>query len=149
MEKLFQIQLNQKKQIHNQNEVTAKLESIVNYLGGDFMKNIDVEGILSKAQEMQGQFQKMQEEFVNKEIIGTAGIDDADQIFVKVVINGMRMVKSLYIGQGALEQETKVKIDLIIAAMNNATEKLNDEMQKEVKKIYKAPGMPSGETKTE
>jgi DNA-binding protein YbaB len=104
------------------------------------MKDINIEEILSKAKEMQGQFQKMQENFREKEIQGMAGIDDADQILVTATVDGMRMVKALHIGKGALEQDTQVLTDLIIGAINNATEKLNGEMQKEVKKIYATPG---------
>lgn len=103
------------------------------------MKDINVKEILGKAQEMQEQFQKMQEAFARKEIVGTAGIDDADQVFVKATIDGMRILKALYIGKGALEEDEKIMTDLIITAVNNATEKLNGEMQKEVKKIYEAP----------
>lgn len=105
----------------------------------DMMKDINVEEILGKAKEMQDQFQKMQQSFTHKEIHGFAGIDDADQLVVKVSIDGMRMLKSLSIGDGALEQPVNVMTDLIIGAVNNATEKLNEEMQKEVKKIYAAP----------
>lgn len=113
----------------------------------DLMKNINIEEILGKAQEMQGQFQKMQEAFAHKEIVGAAGIDDPDQIFVKAVIDGMRILKSLYIGEGALKADSKVMIDLVIAAVNNATEKLNEAMQTEVKKIYEAPRTPSSDAK--
>lgn len=101
------------------------------------MKDINFEEIINKAQEMQGQFKKMQEVFANREIVGTSGIDNKDQVFVKVTIDGIRMVKSLVIGQGALDDPI-VMTDLIIAAINHATEKLNEEMQKEVKKIYEA-----------
>jgi DNA-binding protein YbaB len=104
------------------------------------MKDINLEEILGKAKEMQDQFQKMQHDFSNKEIYGLAGIDDADQIFVKVMIDGARKVKTLTIGEGALEQSVSVLTDLIIGAVNNATEKLNGEMQQEMQKIYSAPG---------
>jgi len=114
------------------------------------MKDINIEEILGKAKEMQDQFQKMQQAFTHKEIHGMAGIDDTDQVVVKITIDGMRMVKALTIGEGALGQNSQVLVALIKGAVNNATEKLNEEMQKEVKKIYAAPGaLPGSEPKTD
>jgi len=108
------------------------------------MKDINIEEILNKAKDMQGQFQKMQETFTHKEIQGIAGIDDADQVVAKVTVDGMRKIKTLHIGDGALRQGKAVLADLIKGAVNNATDKLNEEMQREVKKIYAAPGMLPG-----
>ncbi len=110
------------------------------------MKDIKIEEILGKAKEMQDQFQRMQQEFRDKKIHGMAGIDDAEQIVVKATIDGMRMISDLHIGEGALTQDVKVLTDLVIGAINNATEKLNGEMQKEVKKIYATPSENQSET---
>jgi DNA-binding protein YbaB len=112
------------------------------------IKDINIEEVLAKATEMQSQFQDMQKNFTKKEIVGMAGAEDADKIFVKAKLDGMRMVKSLDVGEGAWAQARSVLLELIITAVNNATDKLNDVMQTEVKKIYSAPGMlPEGEQK--
>ncbi len=105
------------------------------------MKDINLEEILGKAKEMQDQFQKMQQEFTAKEIHGIAGIDDADQVFVKATIDGARKIKALTIGTGVPTENKNVLADLVMGAINNATEKLNLEMQTEMQKIYQAPGM--------
>jgi DNA-binding protein YbaB len=110
--------------------------------------NIDMKEILAKAQEMQEQFQKMQTNFAGKEIHGMAGVDDVDEVVVKVVLDGTRMVKKLFIGKGAKEQKTEVLIDLIVAAINSATEKLNGEMQNQVQSIYQSSGLPTDKPKS-
>lgn len=107
------------------------------------MKDFNIDDILGKAKEMQDQFQKMQHAFALKEIHGMAGIDDTDQVVVKVTLDGGRNVKKLVIGNGVWKEPHDVLIELVIAAINNATEKLNEEMQKEVQKIYAAPKLPS------
>jgi DNA-binding protein YbaB len=125
-----------------QHDYTPKEDKTMN------MKDINIEEILAKAKEMQEQFKEMQKNFTHTEIKGIAGIDDADQVVVKATLDGMRMIKSLMIGKGALEQDPKVLTDLIIAAINNATEKLNGAMEVEVKKIYATPdALPGSDSK--
>jgi hypothetical protein len=109
----------------------------------DMFNNIDMKDILNKAKEMQEQFQKMQEAFTAKEITGMAGVDDADGVCVKATIDGARMLKKLVIGEGAKEQKAEVLADLVIAAINDATNKLNTEMKNQVQSIYQASGVPS------
>ncbi len=106
------------------------------------MKDINLEEIMSKAKEIQDKFQQMQREFANKETTGMAGIKDADKIFVEATVDGSRSLKKLEVGDGVWEEEPQIRIDLIIAAVNNATEKLNGQMETEVKSLYEgAPGL--------
>ncbi len=107
------------------------------------MKNVNVEEILSKAQEMQGQFKQMQDAFSQKEINVTIGIKDVHEIWIDATIDGMRQVKKIVIGKGAIEQGAEALADLIKDAINKATIKLNEEMQKEVQSIYKSSGLPT------
>lgn len=121
------------------------------------MKNLNFKEILGKAHEMQSHFQDMQKAFEKTEILGTAGIEEEEeQIYVKALIDGKRRLKNLEIGEGAFKSGKEVMIELILNAVNNATEKLNEEieglnkkMQGEIKKIYNLPGMPGGEEEGE
>ena len=105
--------------------------------------NINMKDVIEKAKEMQDQFQQMRDQFTNKELQGMAGVDDEDKIYVRGTIDGARMLKSLEIGSGAKEQDVDVLSDLIILAINNATEKLNDEMKNQVQSIYQSNDLPS------
>ena len=131
MEKSFLTQFEQKKQTQ-----------ITNPPNGEPMKDINFEEIMNKAKEMQDKFQQMQKEFANKETIGLAGIKDTDKIFVEATIDGSRILKKLEVGEGVWQEDPKIRTDLIIAAINNATEKLNGQMQTEVKSLYEgAPNL--------
>ncbi len=100
------------------------------------MKDINLEEILSKAKEVQDKFQEIQKNFTEKRVTDIAGIENEEKIFVKATVDGTRLIKTLDIGDGAWQQGPKIIIELIITAINNATEKLNKQMQSEVKKLY-------------
>lgn len=85
---------------------------------------------------MQNKFESMQQDFSAIEIQGLAGIEDAEGLFVKVVITGDRKIKQLVIGDGIWKSGREACIELIIAAVNNATDKLAQEMQSRVKEVY-------------
>lgn len=101
-----------------------------------------LEFLKDKGQEMVEHFQKMQEELARKEVIGLGGVEDSDEIFVKVVINGLQECTKVVIGKGAAEEGTVVLADLTRAAINNAMEKVKTTMQGEVMKVYEKSGLP-------
>lgn len=105
----------------------------------DFMK--------SKGQDMVQHFQKMQQDLEKKEIVGIGGVEDEDEIFVKVVLNGLQECKreKCVIGKGAYDEGPAVISDLMAAAFNNAMEKLKGVMQSEVMDVYKKSNLPMGE----
>jgi DNA-binding protein YbaB len=101
-----------------------------------------LEFLKEKGQEMVQHFQKMQEELARKEVIGLGGVEDSDEIFVKVVINGLQECTKVTIGKGAAEEGIAVLADLTRAAINNAMEKVKSTMQGEVMKVYEKSGLP-------
>lgn len=102
----------------------------------DFMK--------SKGQDMVKHFQDMHQQLEKKEMTGVGGVEDADEIFVKVVLNGLQECKreKCVIGKGAYEEGPEVIVDLMAAAFNNAMEKLKAVMQTEVMDVYKKSNLP-------
>jgi DNA-binding protein YbaB len=111
------------------------------------MNNQVLEFLKDKGQEMVAHFQKMQEELARKEVIGIGGVEDSDEIFVKVVINGLQECTKVVIGKGASEEGTTVLADLTRAAINNAMEKVKTTMQGEVMKVYEKSGLPVTDNK--
>lgn len=108
----------------------------------DFLKD--------KGQEMVEHFQKMQEDLARREVHGIGGVEDSDQIFVKVSINGLQECKKVVIGDGALDEGKKVVEELTLAAVNDAMDKIKSTMQGEVMKVYEKSGLPlTGETDNE
>lgn len=104
----------------------------------DQMKNF----LENKGKDMAQHFQKMQENLANTRITGVGGIEDDEQIFVKVTVNGLQQVEKVEVGNGAIENGVQVTGDLCKAAFNNALEKLKEVMQKEVLNAYQQAGMP-------
>ncbi|MDY6367825.1 MAG: YbaB/EbfC family nucleoid-associated protein [Clostridia bacterium] len=83
--------------------------------GGNQMQNL-----MKQAQKMQEEMQKAQAELEDAEIEGSSGGG-----LVKVVMNGKKIVRSISISEGAVDTEDLTMLeDLIIAAMNDAYEKV-------------------------
>lgn len=98
-----------------------------------------MEFMKSKGQGMVEHFQKMQQELEKKEVVGIGGVEDEDEYFVKVVVNGLQECKAskCKIGKGAFEAGPDVVLELTAAAFNSAMEKLKGIMQSEVMEVYK------------
>ena len=79
-----------------------------------------MEGLLKQAQEMQAKLLQAQEEFANTSIEASAGGG-----MVTVVIKGNQRVESITIDPEAVDpDDVEMLQDLIVAAMNEALEKL-------------------------
>jgi len=82
-----------------------------------------MEGLLKQAQQMQEQLLKAQEDFKTRSIEATAGGG-----MVKVVLRGDQTVESVTIDPEAVDpDDVEMLQDLIVAAMNEALEKLQKE----------------------
>ncbi|VAW39460.1 Nucleoid-associated protein YaaK [hydrothermal vent metagenome] len=81
-------------------------------------------GLMQQAQKMQEQMQKQQEELANKVITGQAGAG-----IVKVTMNGKSQLKSLDIDYDMLDGDMEMMEDLIIAAFNDAQNKITSAQQ--------------------
>jgi DNA-binding YbaB/EbfC family protein len=82
-----------------------------------------MEALLKQAQQMQEQLLKAQEEFATRNIEATAGGG-----MVKVVLKGNQTVESVTIDPEAVDpDDVDMLQDLIVAAMNEALQKLQKE----------------------
>lgn len=107
------------------------------------MNNLDMSSLLKQAQKMQEDMQKSQEQLETVEVEGTAGGG-----MVKVRMNGKKKVLSVKIDPSILDPDDVEELeDLLLAAVNQATEEAdklsNDEMTKIVPKLpngFKIPG---------
>jgi len=105
--------------------------------------NMDMSALLKQAQKMQEDMQKSQELLEHQEVEGTSGGG-----MVKVRMNGKKKIISLKINPSVIDPEDAEGLeDLILAAVNQATDEAdklsNDEMTKIVPKLpngFKIPG---------
>ncbi len=103
----------------------------------------DLDGLMKAAQQLQGNFSKMQEELANKTCEASSGGG-----MVTVVVNGRYELVSLEIDKEAADPEDVGMLqDLIIAAVNQGIAKIREMTQSEMSKLgglggLNLPGMP-------
>ena len=81
-------------------------------------------GLMQQAQKMQEQMQKQQEELANKVIQGESGAG-----IVKVTMNGKSHLKKIEIDYDMIDGDMEMMEDLIVAAFNDAQNKIVEEQQ--------------------
>jgi len=101
------------------------------------MKNFS--DVLSQAKKMQEKMKETQENLKKIQVIGVSGGES-----VKVTLNGDYEMKSLEINEGLLKEKKEIIEDLIVAAHNDAKQKLKEKTTEEVEKITGGVGLPSG-----
>src|SRR5439155_24363856 len=100
-------------------------------------KNMDIKNMMKQAQQMQERMQKQMEEL---RVEATAGGG-----MVTVVMNGAKPVQSIKSDPEAVSKEdVEMLQDLILAALNDAHQKVDDALQKSMSGMMggmKIPGM--------
>ena len=91
--------------------------------------------MLSKAKQMQEKMKEVQESLKSIEVEGVSGGK-----LVKVILRGDYEMKSIFIDPSAKKEKEEIINDLIIAAYNDAKDKLKKKTSEE---IAKATGMPN------
>ncbi len=95
--------------------------------------------MMQQAQKMQEQMQKQQAELANKIIEGQAGAG-----IVKVLMTGKGMLKKLDIDYDMLDGDREMMEDLIIAAFNDAQNKIVAETQGSMADMMGGMQLPEG-----
>lgn len=95
--------------------------------------------LMQQAQKMQEQMQKQQQEMANKTVEGQAGAG-----IVKIVMNGKSQVKSLNIDYDMLDGDMEMMEDLIVAAFNDAQNKIAQEQQGSLADLMGGMQLPPG-----
>lgn len=97
-------------------------------------------GMMKKMQKLQNEMKKMQEDLKKRTIDVSVGGGA-----VKIVMNGEKEVQSLVIDPAAVDPEDVETLqDLITAAVNQATKKVDDMMASEMGKLTGGLGLPPG-----
>ncbi len=91
--------------------------------------------MLSKAKKMQEKMQEVQKNLKDIEVEGFSGGNT-----VKVVLKGDYEMKSIFVEESTKKEKDEIVNDLIIAAYNDAKDKLKKKTSDE---IAKATGMPN------
>lgn len=81
--------------------------------------------MMQQVQKMQEQMQQAQAEMANKEVVGSAGGD-----IILITMNGQQQVKSIKIDHDMIDGDYEMLEDLMIAAFNDALNKIV-ELQKD------------------
>lgn len=97
-------------------------------------------GMMKKMQKLQSDMAKLQEELKVRTVEVSAGGGA-----VKIVMNGEKQVQSLSISPAAVDPEdVEMLEDLMAAAFNEATQKVDDMMAQEMGKLTGGMNLPKG-----
>ena len=97
-------------------------------------------GMMKRVQKMQNEMKKMQDELKRKTVDVTAGGGA-----VKIVMDGEKQMQSLTLDPAAVDPEdVEMLQDLLTAAFNEATRKVDDMMKTEMGKLASGLGLPPG-----
>ena len=105
---------------------------------GNSMGNMS--GMMKKVQKLQNEMKKMQEELKQKTVDVSAGGGA-----VQITMNGEKEVRAIKIDPAAIDPEdVEMLQDLLAAAFNEATKKVDDMMASEMSKLTGGLGLPPG-----
>jgi len=100
----------------------------------------DLLGLMSKAKEMQAKMQAMQEEMTAIEANGQSGGG-----LVTVTLSGKFEMKSLKVDPSLVKEgEGEILEDLILAAHNDAKNKIEQAIQQKTQEMTSGLGLPAG-----
>ncbi len=101
---------------------------------------MDIKALMRQAQEVQKKMQKIQDDLANHEYEGVSGAG-----LVKVLINGAGVAKKIAISDSLMKKEEKeVLEDLIIAAFNDAKNKMDEGSASSIKAATSGMPLPPG-----
>ncbi len=95
--------------------------------------------MMKKAQEMQENMQRMQEELARKTVVGESGAG-----VVKVTMNGHYGCECVEIDDSLLQEDKEMLEALIAAAVSNAAHKTKELAQQEMANITGGMNLPDG-----
>tara|TARA_Y100000590_G_scaffold287175_1_gene323288 strand:- start:490 stop:807 length:318 start_codon:yes stop_codon:yes gene_type:complete len=97
----------------------------------------DFSNILNKAKEIEAKMKESQEKIKDIRVEGVSGANS-----VKVTLNGDGEMVNLEISQETIKEGKEILEDLIIAATNQAREKLKTKTSEEISKATGGLGIP-------
>tara|TARA_B100001989_G_scaffold52187_1_gene33978 strand:+ start:389 stop:706 length:318 start_codon:yes stop_codon:yes gene_type:complete len=97
----------------------------------------DFSKILDKAKELENKMKESQEKIKSIKVEGISGSNS-----VKVSLNGDGEMIGIFISEDIMKEDKSVIEDLIVAAHNNAKEKLKSKTSEEISKVTGGFGIP-------
>ena len=97
----------------------------------------DFTKILDKAKELEAKMKESQEKIKSIKVEGISGSNS-----VKVTLNGDGEMIGIFISEDIMKEDKSVIEDLIVAAHNNAKEKLKSKTSEEISKVTGGFGIP-------
>lgn len=94
--------------------------------------------MMKKAQQMQEQMQKAQEEAAKSEVTGESGAG-----LIKVTMNGRHDVRKVDIDDSLLSEDKEVLEDLLAAAVNDAVRRVEADQKDRMSGMMQGMGLPS------
>lgn len=98
-----------------------------------------IEGLMKQAQDMQKNMQSAQEEITKLEVTGESGGG-----MVKVVMNGRHEAKRVIIDDTMIGDDKEMLEDLIVAAINDATHKVEKQSKEKMSALTGGIDLPPG-----
>ena len=95
--------------------------------------------LMKQAQQMQENMRKLQEELASMEVVGQSGAG-----LVKVTMTGRHDVKRISIDPSLLKDDKEMLEDLVAAAFNDATRKVETSLQERMAGMTGGIGLPPG-----
>ena len=96
--------------------------------------------IMKQAKEMQDKMAEIQRKIESQEIEGSSGGG-----VIKVIIKGKNEVKSVKIDESLInKEELEVLEDLLVAALNDANQKLKENAASQMSSLSDGMGLPPG-----
>jgi hypothetical protein len=95
--------------------------------------------LMQKAQKMQEEMKKAQDEAAKVEITGESGAG-----LVKVTMNGRHDVRKVDIDPSLMSEEKEVLEDLLAAAINDAVRRVEENQKEKMSGMMSGMGLPPG-----
>ena len=99
----------------------------------------DIGNLLKQAQKMQAQMQEAQKELADMVVTGEAGGG-----LVRIEMTGRHTCKKVHLEATVLDEDLEVIEDLIMAAINNAVEKIERTSREKLSKLTSGIQLPAG-----
>ncbi len=96
-------------------------------------------GLMKQAQKMQENMQKAQEELASMEVVGQSGGG-----MVKITMTGRHEVRRVEIDDALIGDDKEMLEDLIAAAVNDATHKVEDSSKDKMSGMAAGLDLPAG-----
>ena len=94
--------------------------------------------IMKQAQEMQANMEKVKKELAKTEVIGRSGGD-----MVKITMNGKHQVNRVEIDESVMKDDKEMLEDLIVVAINDANQRVEDVTKERMSNVTSSMGLPS------